>query len=302
MGRFAPSPSGPLHLGSLYTALASFLQAKASGGEWLVRIDDLDPERSRAVAADHIRRTLERYGLFWDRELIFQSQRGARYAAALARLRDAAVLYPCTCSRKALAVESGTSAYPGFCRHRSLAEPGPSYALRVRAPNTVISLTDRLQGPYAQDLAAEVGDFVVKRRDGAIAYHLATVLDDHDAGVTQVVRGVDLLPSTPRQIYLQQLLELTQPDYCHIPVLVDTDGAKLSKSTHATAVDHKNPGATLYRLLVWLEQHPPAALVHEPVGTILEWGIAAWRPDRLSRRTRVQVVNHPLTDSPDRSA
>lgn len=286
LGRFAPSPSGPLHLGSLYTALASFLQAKTAGGEWLLRIDDLDPERSRPAAADEIRRTLEACGLFWDREMVLQSRNAERYAGALERLQDASLLFPCTCSRKDLAA----AIYAGRCRRKSLPTADSAYALRLKTEAVQVAFTDRLQGAYQQDLAAEVGDFVIRRRDGAVAYHLATVLDDHDAGVTEVVRGLDLLSSTPRQIYLQQLLQLSQPAYCHVPVLVDADGKKLSKSTGATAVDLENPGATLWRLLKWLAQEPPGELAGEPVPTILAWGVANWDANRLRGTTALSVT------------
>lgn len=290
LGRFAPSPSGPLHLGSLYTALASYLQAKAQGGEWLLRIDDVDPDRSRPAAADAIRYTLEAYGLLWDRDIVLQSRNVGRYAEALAQLQSQALLYRCTCSRKDLASNSDSDVYPGTCRHRHVSATGMPHALRIKVEAATVGFTDRMQGPYAQDLAAVVGDFVIRRRDGAAAYHLATVLDDHDAGVTEVVRGLDLLPSTPRQIYLQQVLGLSEPAYCHVPVLVDGDGRKLSKSTQATAVDPRQPGPTLYRLLVWLNQHPPPELASEPVETILHWARARWSPDQLPKRPAIPVA------------
>jgi glutamyl-Q tRNA(Asp) synthetase len=264
-----------------------------------VRIDDLDPERCRAAAADEIRRTLEACGLFWDREIVFQSRNAERYAGALERLQEASLLFSCTCSRKELA----DAVYPGSCRQKSPPAAGSSYALRLKTEAVTVAFTDRLQGPYQQDLAAEVGDFVIRRRDGAVAYHLATVLDDHDAGVTEVVRGLDLLPSTPRQIYLQQLLQLSEPAYCHVPVLVDADGRKLSKSSGATAVDVENPGATLWRLLGWLAHEPPYELAREPVSNILAWAIANWNADRLRGTILIPVnlnssVGHGATPVP----
>ena len=299
LGRFAPSPSGPLHLGSLYTALASYLQAKSLDGEWLVRIDDVDPERSRAAAADAIRRTLEAFGLLWDREIVHQSWNGERYADALSRLQSASLLYPCTCSRKMLAADPGVTVYPGYCRSRRASEPAEPCALRLRTSGTpVIAFTDWLQGPCAQDLETEVGDFIIRRRDGAVAYHLATVLDDHDAGVTEVVRGIDLLPSTPRQIHLQQLLGLSRPRYCHLPILVDGGGRKLSKRTQATAADPSRARDTLFRLLVWLQQ-PPRGLADESITAILSWGVANWNPDHLRRRQQIDIgrAEAELSDS-----
>ncbi|WP_236102331.1 tRNA glutamyl-Q(34) synthetase GluQRS [Methylotetracoccus oryzae] len=289
MGRFAPSPSGPLHLGSLYTALASFLQAKSQGGQWMLRIDDIDPQRSRASAADAILRTLESFGLLWDGEVAFQSRNTGRYAEALTQLQAMSLLFPCTCSRKSLTADADSAVYAGHCRSKTLDGTEGAFALRIRAADTTVSFVDRLQGPFEQNLAADVGDFVVRRRDGVVAYHLATVLDDHEAGITDVMRGIDLLSSTPRQIYLQRLLGLFSPAYCHVPVLVDHQGRKLSKSTRATAVDLRSPGPTLHRLLCWLNQTPPAELAREPVGVIVEWALQHWDPTLLTGRVFIAL-------------
>jgi glutamyl-Q tRNA(Asp) synthetase len=255
----------------------------------MLRIDDVDPERSRASAADAILQTLEAFGLLWDREVVFQSRNAGRYAEALAQLHAASLLFPCTCSRRSLAADRDATVYAGHCRTRSIHATNGEFALRIRAVDTTVSFVDRLQGPYEQNLAADVGDFVVRRRDGVVAYHLATVVDDHDAGITEVMRGIDLLCSTPRQIYLQGLLGLTTPAYSHIPILVDHHGRKLSKSTLATAVDPRRPGPTLHQLLVWLNQAPPAELALEPSTEILEWALRRWDPTQLSGRAFIPV-------------
>lgn len=255
----------------------------------MLRIDDIDPERSRASATDAILQALEAFGLLWDGEVVFQSRNTGRYAEALAQLQAASLLFPCICSRKALAADPDTTVYAGHCRTRSPEGTDGAFALRIRAADTAVSFVDRLQGRFEQNLATDVGDFVVRRRDGAFAYHLATVVDDHEGGITEVMRGVDLLPSTPRQIYLQELLGLPRPDYCHVPVLVDGQGRKLSKSTLATAVDPRHPGPTLHRLLVWLNQDPPAELALEPAKVVLEWAVRRWNPSQLAGQAFIPV-------------
>ena len=242
-GRFAPSPTGPLHFGSLVAALASCCDARALGGRWLVRIEDVDTTRTRRGAEDAILRALARYGFQWDVPVVRQSERTALYASALERLRAAGVAYECACTRRENAQApmgaGGERVYPGTCRDGI---PGDrrartARAWRVRVPAdaaaATISWRDRLQGARSQDLAREVGDFVVKRADGLFAYQLAVVIDDAAQGVTHVVRGADLLASTPRQILLQRMLGLATPAYLHHPVALDRDGAKLSKQTRA---------------------------------------------------------------------
>lgn len=272
-GRFAPSPTGPLHLGSLYTALASFLQAKARDGEWLLRIDDLDPDRSVRAAADAIQRTLERFGLYWDGDVTSQRDRLDHYHQAFAHLQHLGLLYGCRCSRRVL---SGKAVYPGYCRDQDSSNDTTANTARIRTAGTVIRFTDRLHGIIAHDLARQTGDFVVRRRDGVFAYHLATVADDAVAGISEVVRGADLLDSTPRQIYLQQTLGLPTPDYCHTPVLTDAAGEKLSKQRFAAPVSDTAPGATLYSLLRLLRQAPPADLQRAQPAEILQWAVGHW--------------------------
>lgn len=284
-GRFAPSPTGPLHLGSLYTALAGFLQAKSCGGEWLLRIDDADAPRTAPGAADGILRTLERFGLCWDGPVVFQSRELDAYQTALRQLDEAGWLYPCTCSRKTLAAlprtGPGHTRYPGTCRDagRSRQEP---HALRIIAADADIIIEDKLQGPQCWNPAREFGDFIVFRRDGVFAYHLATVVDDWRAGITEVLRGHDLLESTPLQIHLQRLLGLPTPDYRHIPVIVDRQGTKLSKQNLAAPVDGLDVPATLCGLLSLLRQSPPQDLRLAPPEEILAWAIAYWDAAKLS--------------------
>jgi glutamyl-Q tRNA(Asp) synthetase len=246
IGRFAPSPTGPLHIGSLVAAMASYLDAKAHHGQWLVRIEDVDGDRNVAGADDHILASLQRCGMRWDGEVTWQSRRTSLYEQALQQLGD--LVYPCGCSRKEIADSqlslSGRQAqaliYPGTCRH-GLATGKSARALRLKVPQSphcVLSFDDRWAGHVGQDLTDEVGDFVIKRADGFWAYQLAVVVDDGAQGITDIVRGADLLDSTPRQLYLQQVLGLPQPSYLHVPVVVNELGEKLSKQTGAQAFDN----------------------------------------------------------------
>ena len=256
VGRFAPSPTGPLHFGSLVAALASWLDARAAGGRWLVRIEDLDAPRTVPGAADDILRTLEGLGLGWDGEVAFQGRRAARYRDALQRLETRT--YWCACSRREIADSSlglaadGAQIYPGTCRNGIT--PGKARrALRIRASGSV-EFTDRLQGRQHQLLEREVGDFVLHRADEQYAYQLAVVVDDAEQGVTDVVRGADLLDSTPRQIYLQRLLDYPQPRYLHVPAAVNAAGEKLSKQTGAMPIDVSRRSGALRRALAFLGQ------------------------------------------------
>ena len=240
VGRFAPSPTGPLHFGSLVAALASWCDARARGGAWHVRIEDVDVPRSRAGAATGILATLDRCGLAWDGPVVHQSARTAAYDAALARLQAQGAVFACTCTRRELerapVGSGGERVYPGRCRDAHATPPSGRCALRVRVGAAVVAFTDLLQGPQRQDLAREVGDFVVRRADGLYAYQLAVVVDDAALGVTTIVRGADLLASTPRQIHLQRLLGVPTPEYLHVPVAINAAGEKLSKQTDARAL------------------------------------------------------------------
>jgi glutamyl-Q tRNA(Asp) synthetase len=249
-GRFAPSPTGPLHAGSLVAALASWLDARAAGGTWIVRIEDLDPPREVPAAGDEILRQLAACGLESDEPVLRQSQRSDAYEAAFLRLAAQELVYGCACSRKdveaAIAVRAGwpDGVYPGTCSRAAVA-PASVRAWRIRVPDATVSFIDRATGPYAQSLARDVGDFVIRRADGLWAYQLAVVVDDAHQRITDVVRGADLLDNTPRQIHLQRVLGLPSPRYLHVPVVVDERGEKLSKQTLAPPLDSHAPLAAL---------------------------------------------------------
>lgn len=261
-GRFAPSPTGPLHFGSLVAAVASWLDARAAGGEWLVRIEDVDAPRTVPGAAAEILDTLEAFGLRRDGEVAWQGRRTQRYEAALERLREQGLVYRCRCSRREIA-DSGLAGpegpiYPGTCRGLAL-PAGAAGADRVVAAEGTVAFEDRLQGTIRQDVARDIGDFVLKRRDGLHAYQLAVVVDDAEQGVTDVVRGADLLWSTPRQIQLQRMLGLPTPRYLHIPVVTDARGEKLSKQTLAAPVETGRAVPWLQEALHFLGQPVPAS-------------------------------------------
>lgn len=288
-GRFAPSPTGPLHFGSLLAAVASYLEARSHAGRWLLRIENIDPPREQAGAADAIVRTLAAYGFDWDGPTDWQQDAVDAHRDALDRLLSRGLAYYCTCSRNDLSdVETGPLGmiYPGTCRGRSRPPDGDA-AVRVVTDESVIEFDDRLQGHQSQCLAAESGDFVVWRRDGLVAYHLAVVVDDHRQGVTDIVRGVDLLDSTPRQVWLQQMLGFPTPGYAHIPVAVWKDGNKLSKATHAPALPESAPGPALARALAVLGQSPPDELAQAALPELWDWAIANWDMGGLRGQTSV---------------
>ncbi len=288
-GRFAPSPSGPLHFGSLVAALGSFLSARSQGGEWLLRIDDVDPPREVPGAAAGILRTLENYHLLWDGPVLYQSQRFDAYEAALARLASAGHSYPCGCTRREISAVSPNHIYPGTCRN-SLPPGRQARALRVYCGAHELCFDDRLQGRQCRRLGREVGDFIVRRADGFHAYHLATALDDAFQQVSEIVRGADLLDATFPQLYLQRLLDLPQPAYLHLPVAVTAEGKKLSKQTRAPAIDTFPPGETLGRALTFLGHPPPVELHGAPPTELLDWAIAHWRMDRLPPHPAIPVA------------
>ncbi|MCS6766322.1 MAG: tRNA glutamyl-Q(34) synthetase GluQRS [Candidatus Protistobacter heckmanni] len=288
-GRFAPSPTGPLHAGSLAAALASWLDARAHGGVWLVRIEDVDAPRNAPGAAEDILRTLDACGMRSDEPVVLQSARGALYQAELDRLAAAGLAYPCGCSRKEIAdslanpaQRHGNLVYPGTCRGGLHGKPARAWRARLPSiepgrPENLVAFTDRMQGAQRQDLAAEVGDFVLKRADGLWAYQLAVVADDAAQGVTDVVRGADLLDSTPRQIWLQRQLGHAQPRYLHVDVVLAADGSgdKLSKQTGAQGVDARWPLDALDAAAAHLGLAPaPRA---DGLQAWLEQAVAAWR-------------------------
>ncbi len=265
-GRFAPSPTGDLHFGSLVTAVAGYLDARRAGGEWLVRMEDVDQPRTVPGSADRILRSLEAYGMHWDGVVMYQSQRGEAYATALQQLGH--LVYRCACTRREL---GNRDYYPGTCRD-GLSEGRVARSQRVRVPNREIHWEDRLLGPQRENLAESVGDFVLRRADGLWAYQLAVVVDDGTQGITDIVRGEDLLTSTARQIYLQQLLQLPHPRYWHVPLVLDAQGHKLSKQTHAPPVPPSGSPEVLAQALRFLGEPIPREL--NAIALIWQWAIS----------------------------
>ena len=285
-GRFAPSPTGPLHFGSLVAACGSFLEARTRGGEWRLRIEDLDQPRCSPAAAEAILRSLEAFGFDWDGEVVWQSRRADTYEAALAALKAAGLAYPCACTRRELAdsllAPDGATIYPGTCRD-GLAPGRSPRAWRLRVGAARICFDDAVQGPIECELAREVGDFVLRRADGIHAYQLAVVVDDAEAGITDVVRGADLLASTARQIHLQRCLGLPTPRYAHLPVAVDANGDKLSKQTLATPLVDADQVLALHAAFRFLGQTPPAELARGTLGETWTWARRNWDLARVPR-------------------
>ena len=293
-GRFAPSPTGPLHFGSLVAAVGSYLDARTQGGEWLLRMEDVDTPRNVPGAAEHILATLEAFGFEWDGPVLWQSQRLAAYAEALAQLQAAGLAYGCACSRKEIADSASQTAspattratipaaidggliYPGTCRH-GLPAGRSARAWRLRVNDEAIAFTDRVQGWAAQCLARDVGDFVLRRADGLFAYQLAVTVDDDFQGISDIVRGADLLASTPRQIWLQRCLGFAEPRYAHLPVATNAAGEKLSKQTLAPALDATKAAYSLVRALQFLGQPVPEALARASVKDVWAWARENWR-------------------------
>lgn len=280
MGRYAPSPTGPLHLGSLFAALASYLDARSRGGRWLLRIDDLDTPRVVPGAAERLIDTLAAYGLESDDEPLYQNDRRQAYRSAIEQLCRDGRAFACGCTRReARAGPIGPEGpiYPGTCRN-GLPAGREARSIRSRVTPGRLHLSDRVQGAITQDLSEAVGDFVIRRADGIAAYQLATVVDDAFQGVTEVVRGADLLYSTPRQIYLQRSQGLAEPGYAHVPVLVDANGRKLSKSNGALALSPTRRAMDLCRCLKWLGQTPCDGLEKASVADVMAWAIEHWQP------------------------
>jgi glutamyl-Q tRNA(Asp) synthetase len=283
-GRFAPSPTGPLHFGSLIAAVASWFDARAVGGTWLVRIEDVDTTRTVPGAADGILNALEAFELHWDEEIVWQSRRTSLYEEALATLAERGEVYRCRCSRKEVA-DSGVrglegAVYPGTCRALGIGADEAG-ADRFRVPGGRVAFDDRVQRYIAQDVERDIGDFILRRRDGLHAYQLAVVVDDGAQGITDVVRGADLLASTPRQILLQRSLGLALPGYLHVPVAVNARGEKLSKQTRATPVDANDAGRLLNAALEFLGQPRSTSPVPRE---ILAEAVSRWDPMRIPRR------------------
>lgn len=298
-GRFAPSPTGPLHFGSLVAAVGSYLEARVRGGEWLVRVEDPDPPRVVPGAADEILRALEACRMPWDGTIVRQSERAEAYHNALHRLRGRGVVYPCACSRREIA-DSATVGiegyvYSGACRGGM--PPGKrARAQRVNTGGAAIAFDDAVQGRIEHDLERDIGDFVVYRADRVYAYQLAVVIDDAEQDITDVVRGADLLASTPRQIHLQRLLDIATPRYVHLPVAINEAGEKLSKQTLAAPLDPAQPVPALFAAMAFLGQGPPPELRHASLTAFWDWALKNWD---LARVPRVRTAAAPAI-SPQR--
>jgi len=276
IGRFAPSPTGPLHMGSLVAALISYLEARSNNGLWLLRIEDLDPPREDPAAPDLIMTALDSFGLQWDGEVLYQSSRLDAYSAALHQLQQQGDVFPCSCSRKM----AGTI-YKGHCRHLSIDHQTQPVAIRMKVPDKTMQFYDHHLGLQTSNLAQDCGDFIIKRKDNLFAYQLAVVVDDGFQNITHIVRGIDLLESTPRQIHLQHHLNLTTPEYLHFPVLAGADGHKLSKQTFAPPANTKRPVSMLLTALQLINHEPPADAFEDNVNSLLAWAVDTWRPEIL---------------------
>lgn len=287
IGRFAPSPSGPLHFGSLVAALGSYFQAKSHHGKWLVRIEDLDPPREMPGASDLILKTLEAYHLFWDGEVVYQSQRHSLYQQQIDNWLDSGQAYYCQCTRKQIKALGGF--YRGTCRDLGLNNEQPC-AIRLKMTEPVYQFQDQKHGTLSipQQLADE--DFIIKRRDGLFAYNLAVVLDDIDQGVTEVVRGADLIEPTGRQISLYKMLGIRPVRYLHLPLALDINGQKLSKQNHAPAVDNHNPKPALLDAMTFLGFDIDKEISELSVAELIEWGIAHWHLSQLPDVTEITPI------------
>ncbi|WP_026376492.1 tRNA glutamyl-Q(34) synthetase GluQRS [Aestuariibacter salexigens] len=274
IGRFAPSPSGDLHFGSLIAALGSYLQARANAGQWRLRIDDIDPPREVTGAADSIQRTLEAHGLYWDGPVVYQSSHHQRYQQALNKLQENDCLYSCECTRKRIKGIGGS--YDGHCRMLGLSHI--DNALRVHNPSPVTAFHDNQLGPVKIDDRVASEDFIVRRKDQLFAYHLACVVDEHDMGITEVVRGSDLLLPTVCQLSLFAMFDWTPPAYRHLPVAISPSGSKFSKQNHARPLDNNGASANLFAALKFLRQPLTPDSQHAPVEELLEHAIENWQP------------------------
>lgn len=278
IGRFAPTPSGELHLGSLVAAVASFLDAKSRNGLWLLRIDDVDLPRAKADSVLNILQSLDAFGFEWDGEVIYQSQHLKIYQDFLEMLRP--FLFECHCTRQSLKnqkkASDGGIFYPGICRERKIVGDLTNKTIRFEVPNQTLIFNDFLLGKCAQNLLDDCGDFVIKRRDNVFSYHLASIVDDALSGVSHVVRGADLKNSTFRQILLQKVLKFKTPCYAHVPIVKNANGEKLSKQTNAAPLNLKNPSKDLWCALKFLNQNPPVEIKNESTVEIWNWAKKAW--------------------------
>ena len=290
-GRFAPSPTGLLHFGSLVTAVASYLQAKSQQGEWLLRIDDIDPPRQLSGASAHILKTLEAFGFEWNGEVLYQSHNLVRYQEAIEQLLNNELAYPCSCSRaqimKSNPQSDGSIIYPGTCRNGPVLK-SDEHSIRLWCDNEMIEFSDAIQGKQSIDLAQSQGDFVLQRRDGYFTYHLASGIDDAEQGITEVVRGADLLHCTPCHLQVQKKLQLRHPHYCHLPIAKNHAGQKLSKQSHAKAIQADKAVSLLHNSLIFLGQSPPAELLQSSRSEIWQWATQHWQlKDVPAKNSRV---------------
>lgn len=277
IGRFAPSPSGPLHFGSLVTALGSYLQAKSCFGKWLVRIEDIDPPREVKGASSLILKTLEALHLYWDDEILYQSNCSERYQAVLQSLLNKQQAYYCNCTRQRIH-NLENKIYDGFCRNRLLSvKDKDQLAIRIKQNHPVLTFTDKIRGEQTAQLADALEDFIIHRKDGLFAYNLVVALDDHEQGITEIVRGADLLPVTTKQISLYQLFDFSVPTYCHLPLALDKNGHKLSKQNHARPIDLNNLKALTVQALQFLGQKVPKDWQDATQQQLLDWAIQHWQ-------------------------
>ncbi|RXJ72449.1 tRNA glutamyl-Q(34) synthetase GluQRS [Veronia nyctiphanis] len=283
IGRFAPSPSGPLHFGSLVAALGSYLQAKSCGGKWLVRVEDIDPPREVPGSADAILRTLEAYQLHWDGRVMYQSSRSEAYQSQIDQWLSSGDAYYCQCTRRQIRDSGGI--YRGTCRHRTLGPEGSGVRIQIDTP--VTAFTDLRHGEIQLDAEFATEDFIIKRRDNLFAYNLAVVLDDIEQGITEVVRGADMIEPTGRQLSLYQKLNANNVSYLHLPLALNSKGCKLSKQNHAPAINDENPGPALEAALAFLNVPIPAALTGAPASELLQLAIQHWDPSQLPTETEV---------------
>jgi len=287
IGRFAPSPTGPLHFGSIVAAVASYCDARKHQGKWRVRMEDVDKPRTVKGATDTILYQLESFGFEWDEPVMYQSQRNGLYNEALETLKTKELIYPCTCTRKEIA-DSSTNIgiegviYPGTCLQQPI-KPHAAIAWRIKTDTSKICFEDAIQGEISQTLSTDIGDFILKRADGLFAYQLAVVVDDAAQGVTNIIRGADLLDSTPRQIYLQKQLNYLQPQYAHIPVASNSAGEKLSKQTLAKSITEHHSQQLIYETLLFLGQQPPAEIKNATLNEVWRWAIANWRLNNIPK-------------------
>ncbi len=288
IGRFAPSPSGPLHFGSLIAALGSYLQARSQKGKWLVRIEDIDPPREIAGASDDILATLTAYGLTWDGDVIYQSQQSAHYEEVLATLNQQQLSYACCCTRKNIKLQGGL--YLGNCRIKNLTTANNALRINVtKLTNPITQFHDLLQGSITLNKQQADEDFIIKRKDGLYAYNLAVVVDDINQGISEIVRGADLLTTTGKQMSLYELLGKKSPTYIHLPLAVTEPGFKLSKQNNALAIDKSNPIPTLLKALAFLGHQVPNNIDQSSCHSILKWAVKHWCLTNIPQKTEILV-------------